>query len=415
MRHILHVDLNGFYASVECLHRPELAGRPVAVGGDETARHGIVLAKNEAAKAYDIRTGDVLWEARQKCPGLVIIRADFPLYLRFSRLAKDIYRRYTDQVESFGIDEAWLDVTGSLHGRSATDLAETIRQQVKDELGITVSIGVSWNKIFAKLGSDMKKPDAVTTILPENYRRLVWPLPASDLLYVGRATKRKLAVRGIHTIGDLACADPQWLRRVLGKWGLVLHQFANGADPSPVDTWEEASPIKSIGNSTTAVRDLCTDQDVQVIFTILAESVAMRLRENGFKGRCIGIHLRTNTLAGNSLQATLPEPTAVASEIIAAAMALFRAHYQWPMPLRSIGVRMSQLEPADKKQLALFENPVRQRSEQLEETIDHIRHRFGNHSIVRSTVLLDKELANFDPKTEHVIHPLSYFKEGAIL
>jgi len=217
-RVILHSDLNNFYASVECLYRPELRDKPVAVGGDPERRHGIVLAKNYLAKATGIKTGEALWQARQKCPGLTVVPPNFPLYLRFSRLARKIYADYTDQIEPFGIDEAWLDVTGSHILGNGVQIADEIRERMKFELGVTVSVGVSWNKIFAKLGSDLKKPDATTAITRENYTRVAWPLPAEDLLYVGRATQRKLYKHGIYTIGDIAGAEPQYLRSFLGKW-----------------------------------------------------------------------------------------------------------------------------------------------------------------------------------------------------
>ncbi|MDF2572878.1 MAG: polymerase, partial [Sporomusa sp.] len=222
-RTILHVDLNNFYASVECLYRPELRDKPLVVCGDAEARHGIVLAKNQPAKQLGIKTGDVIWEAKLKCPGLITVPADFRKYLRFSRSARAIYADYTDQIEAFGIDECWLDVTGSLKlFGSGPVIADTIRQRFKEELGLTASIGVSYNKIFAKLGSDMKKPDATTTITEDNYRDKVWPLPVSELLYVGRSTRQKLQNRAIRTIGDLARADTKNLKLMLGVWGETL-------------------------------------------------------------------------------------------------------------------------------------------------------------------------------------------------
>lgn len=220
-RTILHCDMNNFYASVECLYNPALRGKPVAVGGDVEARHGIILAKNYEAKKYGVQTGEALWQAKQKCPGLTIVPPSFEKYLRFSRLAREIYGCYTDRIESFGLDECWLDLTGSerLFGGGKA-VADKLRERIKFELGVTISVGVSHNKIFAKLGSDMKKPDATTVITRENYKDVVWPLPVSDLLFVGPATTRKLARYGIHTIGQLAQADG---RRMAGaaagqKW-----------------------------------------------------------------------------------------------------------------------------------------------------------------------------------------------------
>ena len=292
-RIILHSDYNCFYASVEMLHHPELAGKPLAVGGDPEARHGIVLTANYIAKRMGVKTGMALWQARQACPDLVFVPPRMDLYLRFSRMAREIYLEYTDQVENFGCDEAWLAVerSRSIKGDGMT-IAREISDRIKQELGITVSIGVSWNKIFAKLGSDYKKPDAITEISRENYKEIVWPLPASDLLYVGRSTERKLSRVGIHTIGELACAEPAHLQSFLGKMGLVLSAFANGLDDSPVSEDGYHAPVKSIGNSTTTPRDLTTDTDVKIILMALSESVAARLRKNGFCAGVVEISIR---------------------------------------------------------------------------------------------------------------------------
>jgi DNA polymerase-4 len=224
-RMILHSDCNSFYASVECLHHPEIRNKPVAVGGDVEQRHGIILAKNQLAKRYNIKTGEALWQAKQKCPDLVIMPPNYHLYMRFSKMARQIYLDYTDQVEPFGLDECWLDVTGSAVKGNGLSIAEEIRARIKYELGITVSIGVSFNKIFAKLGSDYKKPDAITVISRENYRQIAWPLPASDLLYVGRSTEKRLTSMGIHTIGDLAGTSNKLLRSLFGKWAMCFTAF----------------------------------------------------------------------------------------------------------------------------------------------------------------------------------------------
>lgn len=263
-RVILHADLNKFYASVECLHRPELRDKSVVVGGDPTLRHGIVLAKNYPAKKFGIKTGEVLWQAHKKCPNLIAVPPNYSLYHRFSRMAREIYLDYTDQIEPFGIDEAWLDVTDSvgLYG-DGQKIADEIRKRIKFQMGITASVGVSFNKIFAKLGSDMKKPDATTVITPENFRQLVWPLPAADLLYVGRATEAKLKRYMIRTIGDIANTSSYFLHFLLGKWGDVLWSFANGEDNSPVAPFWDEGIIKSIGNSTTTPRDLINNNGLR--------------------------------------------------------------------------------------------------------------------------------------------------------
>jgi DNA polymerase-4 len=413
-RTIFHIDMNSFYASVECLHRPELRDKPVAVGGDAEKRRGIILAKNEHAKKYNIKTGEVLWQARQKCPELVVLPPRFDLYLRFSRMAREIYMDYSDQIESFGIDEAWVDVTGTpkLDELGAEGLAHEIRRRVKFELGVTVSIGVSFNKIFAKLGSDYKKPDAVTVFTRENFREKIWPLPASDLLYVGPATRRKLKSYGIVTIGQLAQTPPETLGKWFGKWGLVLSSFANGLDASPVARTGEEALIKSVGNSTTAPRDLTCDEDASIIFWMLAESVAERLREGGFMCRTVQITLRDNELFSFERQMKLPSPTCLASELHDTAMRLMRAHYNWRRPLRSVGIRGTDLVPATTPvQLDMFENPERQmRRVRLEQAMDEIRRRFGHYAIGRAGTYADPTLTQINAKDEHTIHPVGYFK-----
>ena len=410
-RTILHIDINGCYANIECLHRPELQGKPVAVGGDAEKRHGIILAKNELAKKFGIRTGEALWQARGKCPELVLLPPRFDLYLRFARLARAIYADYTDLIEPFGLDEVWADVTGC-GVRSGEAVADEIRCRVKEELGITVSVGVSYNKIFAKLGSDYKKPDAVTVFTRGNFRERVWPLAAEDLLYVGPATKRRLHGFGIRTIGQLAATEPSALQSWFGKWGLVLHCFANGEDTAPVARLGEEAVIKSVGNSTTTPRDLCCDEDGKLIFYMLAESVAERLRENGFLAKTVQIGLRDSDLLCFERQIKLPAPSCLASELHAAAMALLRACYGWPKPLRSIGLRAADLLPADTPaQLSLFEDEARRaRQESLERTVCDIRRRFGHYAIGRAVTLSDKTLGCISPKDEHVIHPVGYFK-----
>ncbi|MBP2640980.1 MAG: polymerase [Firmicutes bacterium] len=410
-RTILHADINNFYASVECLYRPELREKPVAVTGDVEARHGIILAKNNLAKATGVKTGEAIWQAKQKCPELLCLPPDFRKYLRFSKLARAIYEEYTDQIEPFGIDEAWLDVTGSVHlfgdGR---EIADTIRQRLRDELGITGSVGVSFNKIFAKLGSDMKKPDATTIITRDNFQQLVWPLPVGELLYVGRSTQQKLRNRAIFTIGDLAKRDIPSLRLLLGVWGETLWHFANGLDVAPVRRSGEESIIISIGNSTTAPRDLINNEDVKLIFYVLAESVAARLRQHGVKCKTVAIYVRNTELFSFERQGALRNPSSLSSEIVSKAMELFVSHYSWDKPIRSIGVRGANLVTADQHvQLELFEED-NTKVEALEKMMDGIRKRFGHYSIQRCVMLQDRHLTGFNPKEDHVIHPVSFFK-----
>ncbi|MEA4926333.1 MAG: DNA polymerase IV [Syntrophomonadaceae bacterium] len=410
-RVILHSDLNNFYASVECLYRPKIRNCPVAVCGDPSARHGIVLAKNYLAKSTGIKTGEAIWQAVQKCPNLVVVPPNFPLYLKYSRLVRKIYSHYTDQIEPFGLDESWLDVTGSSIYGTGERIANEIRERVKAELGVTVSIGVSWNKIFAKLGSDMKKPDATTIINHDNYQQVVWPLPAGDLLYVGKATQKKLYNRSISTIGDIANAKPQYLRAFLGKWGEFLWVFANGYDESPVTRMGTEAIIKSIGNSSTTPRDLKNDTDVSIVLYALCESVSMRLREQGLKCTTVEIYVRDNELFSITRQQKQQRATDLSSEIHDAAMAIFKANYSWVKPIRTIGVRGYGLISANNSiQLSFFDNEEqRLKLEHLESTIDDIRRRFGNLSLQRAVMLSDRELGKLNPKDDHIIHPVGYF------
>ena len=411
MRTILHVDLNNFYASVECLYRPELAGKPVAVTGEVEQRHGIVLAKNMPAKRAGVKTGEAIWQARQKCPGLVCLPPDYKKYLRFSRLARAIYADYSDQIEAFGIDENWLDVTGSTQVMgSGVEIADTIRRRLRETLGITASVGVSFNKIFAKLGSDLHKPDATTVITPDNFRQLVWPLPVGELLYVGHATERKLHNRAVLTIGDLARRDVHLLRLALGVWGETLHSFANGWDAAPVRSYGEEAYVKSVGNSTTTPRDLTCDEDVKLIVYVLAESVAARLRRHGLKCRTVAVHIRNNELYSIERQGKLTTPSHLSSDIAARALDIFRAGYRWERPIRSIGVRGADLVTADSlMQLDLFERDVAM-LEELERCVDGLRKRFGPYCVQRGVMLTDTALSGFNPKDDHVIHPVSFFR-----
>ncbi len=408
-RMILHSDCNSFYASVECLHRPEIREKPVAVGGDVEQRHGIILAKNEQAKKYGIKTGEALWQAQQKCPDLVIVPPRFELYKRYSRLCHQIYLDYSNQVEPFGLDECWLDVTAQ--GVNGVQLAEGIRGRIQKELGITVSIGVSYNKIFAKLGSDYKKPNAVTEINRENFKEIVWPLPVGDLLYVGRATQRKLQSYCKHTIGDLAITPEKTLKGWFGKWGSVLYAFANGFDNTPVARYVDHEEVKSIGNSTTTPRDLVDNEDVKIIMYVLADSVARRLREHGYKGRTISISVRDNQLESFVRQHTMNHYTNSTAEIAQEGMELFLKHYHWQQPIRSLGISISDLvSDSAPLQLDLFGAGKEQlRMEQLDIAMDDLKKRFGTNAVHPAVLLQDPQLSGFDPKRDHTIHPVGFF------
>ncbi len=412
-RVILHSDINSCYASIEHALRPELDGVPLAVGGCAEDRHGIILAKDEACKRAGVKTGMALWQARQKCPGMMIVAPRMDVYLDFSARVQEIYGQYTNLREPFGIDESWLDLTGCWKAADGVEAAREIREQVKRELHVTVSVGVSWNKIFAKLGSDYKKPDAVTCISRENYREIVWPLPVEELLYVGRATSARLRGIGICTIGALARSDPEILHRKLGKMGYVLHSFANGLDNSPVRREDLHAPIKSVGNSTTAPRDLVCDEDVRITLLALAESVAARLRAGGFKARLLSVSVRSTSLYWCSHQLKLDHATNGTREILTAGMALFRELHDWRRdgPIRSLGLSAGTLECADTpEQLDLFGlAEARQRQAALDKAMDRMREKYGFSCIRRGLAALEPRLGGLNAREEHIAHPIGYF------
>lgn len=408
-RVILHIDCNKFYASVECLHNPEIRNKPVAVGGSPETRHGIILTKNEIASKYGITVGEPLWKAYRKCPDLIVVPPNFPLYVRFSNMARNIYKDYSDYIEPFGLDENWIDVTGDKRG--GENIALEIKERVKSELGITVSIGVSFNKTFAKFGSDYKKPDAVTVITKENYKDIVWKSPCSDLLLVGPATTKKLAGYGIYTIGDLAQSDIGFIKSILGKNGVVIHNFANGIDPSAVSHKDDERALKSIGNSTTTPRDMVTDDDVKSVITVLGESVARRMREQGVRGKTVTITVRDKNLYHFTRQCRLQNSTDVSIEIINTAMKIFRENYVWNNPIRSIGVAVSDFNADEGVQYDLSGTvEKREKLERLEKAVDNIRQRFGSYAVQRASLLKDEKLSRFNPHDDHTIHPVGYFK-----
>lgn len=406
MRTILHCDCNNFYATVEIAFDPSLKGEALVVCGDPLLRHGIVLAKSEEAKACGIKTGEALWEARKKCPTLLLIPANQRRYLAFSKKMRAICRRYSPQVEPFGLDESWMDVSD--HALSGEEIAARIRRSAKEELGLTVSIGVSFNKVFAKLGSEMRKPDATTVISRENFRQKVWPLPVEELLFVGRATKRQLSEMGIYTIGELALCDPALLKLAFGKNGASLQRAALGQDDAPVLGVEEAEDVKSIGNSTTPPHDIACDEEAKAIIYLLSDSVASRLRTHRFSCRTVSLWMRDTELSSFERQCRLPAYTDIADEIAAAAMQLFRDNYPWHLPLRSLGVRGTDLIHMDSDlQLPLVRDPGRMKNRQLERALDEIRSRWGHTCVQRGLLLCDRAFTNINPVDDHALQPLS--------
>lgn len=391
-RCILHSDANCFYASVEMILNPELRGKAVAVCGSTEERHGIVLAKSELAKKAGVKTGQANWEARQACPGLIVVPPHYDQYCKFSRLLRNIYLRYTNLVEPYGMDECWLDVTGStqLYG-SGEQIAEEIRQTVKDELGITVSIGVSFNKIFAKLGSDMKKPDAVTVLDDSNWRERIWPIPVSELLYVGRSTTRKLMERCVYTIGDLAKTDPSILTSWFGKNGMGLWIFANGEDGSRVMPDGYEAPIKSVGHGITCSCDLYKNEEVWKVMLELTQDIGHRLREYHLCAKGVKLYIRENELDGMMHQMQLPYPSQSPMEIAQAGRMLLEKWYHWQKPVRAVCVTAINLVPEERPvQLDMFgDENARMKRQKPENCVDEIRSRFGKRSIFAASLMGD--------------------------
>jgi len=383
-RSILHSDLNSFYASVEVMLDPSLRGKAVAVCGSTEERHGIVLAKSELAKKAGIKTGMVNWEARKLCPKLIMVPPQYEEYLKVSQLVRAIYGRYTDQVEPFGMDESWMDVTGSACMGTGEEIAEEIRQAVKEELDLTVSIGVSFNKIFAKLGSDMKKPDAITVITEDNFREKVWPLAASEMIYVGWSTTKKLAKYGVYTIGDMAKLDPSLMKQWLGINGLALWNYASGLDNSRVMHKEYESQVKSVGHGITCYADVQTEEEAWLVLLALSQDIGHRLRVHGLSAGGVQLTVKDNDLDYRQCQAQLRLPTQSPFEIALEARQLLHGNYQWDKPVRALTVRginlASQKNPL---QWDFFNDAVRHEKRQsVDDTVDMIRGRFGKNSVI---------------------------------
>ena len=397
-RVILHCDMNGFFASVELLSHPELQGRPMAVCGSPDKRHGIILAKNELAKRAGVVTAETVWQALKKCPDLQFVPPHMSKYKHYSRLINEIYQRFTDMVEPFSIDESWLDVTASqsLFG-SGKEIADTIRETVKNELGLTLSAGVSFNKIFAKMGSEYKKPDATTIITRENYREILWPLPAGEMFFVGKATAQKLSSAGINTIGDIAMANPDVLEGMLGKQGRQLWKYTNGLDTSPVTRVGNAERIKSVGNGVTFTRDLITEDDIITAVTSLSDTVAGRLRKYGMRAYGVKVDIKDPYFKVISRQKQLFTPTNLASEISKNAIDIIHASWKKGSPIRMLTITGINLtDEFFNEQLSLFEGDGirRKKGEQIERTMDEVRRKYGNSSIGFATVI-DNDIGAF--------------------
>ena len=392
-RTILHCDCNSFYASVECTLRPELWEVPMAVCGDPESRHGIILAKNERAKAFGVQTAETIWQAKRKCPQLTLVAPHREEYQRLSVVVNGIYREYTDLVEPFGIDESWLDVTGTTHLFGAgPEIADLLRRRVKEETGLTISVGVSFCKVFAKLGSDYKKPDATTVIRREDVPRIVYPMPVTALLYVGKSAASRLASLGIYTIGDLAQSDAAAVTALLGKTGASLHDLANGMDDSPVASAYAKREVKSVGNGFTFRRNLTGMEDIRTGVTALADTVASRLRKAGVACFVVQVVIKDPSFRVISRQMTLQNPTCFADEIASAALKLIGAAWNPEKPIRMLTITGANLVPIEEagEQQSLFAPETgrrRERQEHLSRAIDAIREKFGKGAIAPGSIV----------------------------
>ena len=390
-RVILHCDCNCFFASVETALNPAYKGVPMAVCGSVEDRHGIVLAKNDLAKAYGIKTAETVYSAKRKCPDLVIAKPHYSAYSDFSKRVNSIYSEYTDLVEPFGIDESWLDITASLRFFGGKEkIAEEIRRRVKEEIGITVSIGVSFNKVFAKLGSDYKKPDAITYITEQNYKEIVYPLPVSDLLFVGKKTDEQMRILGIRTIGDLASFDRAILVAKLGKMGDSLYLYARGLDSSPV--CQHTDEAKSISNGFTFKRDITNREECILGIEYLCEEIGLKLRQNNQVCSGVSLTVKDEFLHSIQRQKQLSRPTDIAKELSKCAYELLADNWTDGRPIRMLTVSAIGLcrSYSINEQIGLFDNvddQARVKEKKKEETVDKIRQKFGSNSILRGAVI----------------------------
>jgi len=399
-RTILHCDINNCYASIETMLNPQYKGKPIAVCGLQEERHGIVLAKSEEAKVFGVKTGEVIWQAKQKCPELIIVPPHYEEYLRYSKLIRNIYYDYTNQVEPFGIDECWLDCTGSIHlFGSGEKIANELKERVKKEIGVTISVGVSFNKVFAKIGSDLKKPDAITVILKENFKEILWPLSIKEMIGIGKATSKKLENYGIYTLGELARTDPKFLKRLLGVNGVALWNYANGRDYTEVKDAFFKPPIKSIGHSITCTADLLNEEEVENVFLELSIDISRRLIENDLEASGVQISVRNENLFTKQYQKATNFPTQSAKELAQTAMEAFRENYIWNYNIRSLGIRAINLKRSGSfYQIDVFNNYIKhEKNEKINKALYQIRSKFGNKSITFGSILGDIKIPKERP------------------
>lgn len=403
---ILHCDMNNCYASIELIKNPQWRGKPLAVCGSVEERRGIVLAKSEEAKKYGIKTGETVWQAKIKCPQLITVEPHYEEYMKYSRLARSIYYQYTDKVEPFGLDECWLDCTQSVNLLgSGENIAYTIKEKIKTQLGITISVGVSFNKVFAKLGSDMKKPDAVSIIKKDDFKNKLWGIKASQLLGVGSSTYSKLIRYGIITIGDLARANPQFITQILGKNGISIWNYANGRDESSVALAGERPPVKSVGHGITCIRDLINIEEVKLVFLELCQDVSKKLRDNELKASGVKIAVKDSSFANRQYQCILDLPTQCSSEITGAAIELFNKNYVWDMPVRALSISaINLIDQNTPLQQDLFgNNERREKFDRAEKVMYELRKRYGKKTVTFASLIGDINISK--ERTDIVVLP----------
>lgn len=409
-RVILHSDMNACYASVEAKLNPKLKGIPMAVAGNPDNRHGIILAKSEEAKQMGVKTGEPIWQAQAKCPDLTLVPPHYEEYLRHSRMARALYYEYTNQVEPFGLDECYLDVTGSTHlFGSGEEIAEEIRKRMKEEIGLSVSIGVSFCKIFAKLGSDMKKPDAITIINEKNFKDKVWPLEVSEMVGIGHATEAKLNKIGIFTLGDLAHTPMDTLKSLLGVNGVYLWQYSNGLDIRPVVDRDHTEPIKSIGNSSTTRRDLYTNEEIFNVLQELSFSVSRRLREAGLEAMGVEVFVRNSELQSWTYASRMDMASQSSIILVRKAMDIFKESYRWAFPVRAVGIRAIHLRnEGGGNQMDMFLNHEKHKqNEDIDDALYRIRKKYGEDSVTFAALRRDIGLPS--DMTEIVTLPTRHY------
>jgi len=410
-RTILHCDMNNCYASIEMISNPQWRGKAIAVCGSQEDRHGIVLAKSEEAKKFGVNTAETVWQAKQKCPDLIIVPPHYEEYLKYSRLARKIYYDYTNQVEPFGLDECWLDCSGStkLFG-NGEKIAYIIKERIKAELGLTISVGVSFNKVFAKLGSDMKKPDAVTIISEADFKNKLWPLGVSEMIGIGEATTLKLKRYGIRTLGNLAISNPDFLRQLLGRNGVELWNFANGRDYSRVMDADFKGSVKSVGHGITCTRDLLNPEEVNTVFLELSQDVSRRLRDNELEAGAIQISVKDSNLFTKQYQGRTPFPTQCSTELARAAMAIFREKHVWNKDIRALTIcAINLLGEKSPYQYDMFNNHARhEKMERAEKAIYDLRKKYGKKAVTFASLMGDLKISK--SRTEIVVLPSSMYK-----